>query len=331
MQTSRLSLSLANGTVTLPEAGRIAVLRPRLEADLSALPQDRVHVVQGFYPDHQAFAARGFDTGLTPSGEYGAAVVFLPRAKAEARALLAVATDLVNGGLVIVDGQKTDGIDSVFKDCRKHGAIVGPAYSKFHGKLFTMTGGGFSDWATVGGETITKDGFVTVPGVFSADGVDPGSAVLGAALPDKLSGKVADLGAGWGYLSRLILDHPGVKECHLFEAEHTALDCARRNISDPRASFHWADATNLSVPRDFDLVITNPPFHTARAAEPALGQAFIRSAAAILKPSGMLWLVANRHLPYEAALSNAFAEVSEVSGDAAFKVFRASKPHRRAE
>ena len=31
---------------------------------------------------------------------------------------------------------------------------------------------------------------------------DRGSALLAAALPAKLGGKVVDLGAGWGYLSR---------------------------------------------------------------------------------------------------------------------------------
>ena len=44
----------------------------------------------------------------------------------------------------------------------------------------------------------------------------------------------------------------------------------------------------------------NPPFHTRPRADPALGQAMIRKAAAALRRGGRLFMVANRQLPYEA-------------------------------
>ena len=70
----------------------------------------------------------------------------------------------------------------------------------------------------------------------------------------------------------------------------------------------------------------NPPFHTGRSAEPALGQDFIKAAARNLTRNGDLWIVANRHLPYEATLSDCFRQVEEVAGDNRFKVFHASRP-----
>lgn len=330
MQSSRLSHGIKNRAVLLPDDGRIVVFRPRAGADLGALPKARIHVVQGFWPDYQAFCDAGFDTDVSATGDYSAAVIFLPRAKAQARALIAQASELVATGPVIVDGQKTDGIESIYKACRKRGADVGASYSKAHGKLFSMTGGDFADWAANCNETRLEGGFVTVPGIFSADGIDRGSAALARVLPEKLSGSVADLGAGWGYLSRQILQASKVTECHLIEAEHAALECARANIADPRAVFHWADATRLKLEGAMDVVVTNPPFHQGRAGEPALGQAFISAARTMLKPNGSLWLVANRHLPYEAALSDAFGEVSEIAGDPSFKVFLCSKPRRGA-
>ena len=72
----------------------------------------------------------------------------------------------------------------------------------------------------------------------------------------------------------------------------------------------------------------NPPFHTGRAADPALGIAFIAAAARALTGSGQLWMVANRHLPYEAALRDRFKTVEELGGDAAFKLFHATRPKR---
>ncbi|WP_212524871.1 methyltransferase [Actibacterium sp. MT2.3-13A] len=326
MRHARLTLALDAGAIALPETGRIVVFAPTAEADLSALPAERVQIVQGFKPDHDAWAARGYDVRVAPEGDFAAAVVFVPRAKDKARALLTEAVALVQGGPVIVDGARTDGIDSLLKDCRKR-AEVGAPLSKAHGKIFALTAApaAFADWA--GAPKTLPEGFRTRPGVFSADAVDRGSALLADALPAKLKGRVADLGAGWGYLAvRALADHPGISELHLVEADFDALACARENVADPRARFHWADATAFAQGAPFDVVITNPPFHTGRAADPGLGRAFLVNAARILGRSGILYAVANRHLPYERILGELFHEVVEIGGDSGFKVIRAAKP-----
>ena len=328
MSLSRLSLAVESGSVVLPESGRIAVFRPRAGHDISALAKDRVEVIQGFFPDHRAFSAQGFVCVVTEQGRYGSAVVFLPRAKAEARWLVGRAMLVTGGGPVVVDGQKNDGVNSLLKDCRSRSASVGDVLAKSHGKIFTLTGGDFANWADHQ-ENVLDGGFVTAPGMFSADRIDRGSAALAAALPRHLTGMVADLGAGWGYLSRGILEREGVAECHLIEAEHGALDCARKNVIDPRARFHWADATDFKSESGFDHIVTNPPFHTGHTADTALGLEFIVSAARLLARRGTLWLVANRHLPYEATLSATFGEVAEIAGDASFKIIRAANPRRR--
>jgi 16S rRNA (guanine1207-N2)-methyltransferase len=224
---------------------------------------------------------------------------------------------------VIIDGQKTDGVESILKDCRARGGDVSSVFAKAHGKVFTLSGGDFSDWAA-SGPTEIEGGFITDAGVFSADAVDRGSAALVAALPADLKGHVGDLGAGWGYLSHHVLKSDAVTGCHLIEAEHAALECARQNITDPRAQFHWADGRNFTADRGFDHIVTNPPFHTGRAADADLGRAFITAASRLLARRGAVWLVANRHLPYEQHLSETFKEVDEVAGDKSFKVFRAA-------
>ncbi len=329
MIAPRLSLAIDDGILSVPETGRIALFRPRAGTDLSALPKDRVQVVQGFRPDHDAFQREGYDTATAAEGAYALAVVFLPRAKAEAHTLIAEAMQVTGGGPVVVDGQKTDGADSILKECRRRGAEVGAVLSKAHGKIFVAEGGDFADWAADRNEIRLAEGFATAPGIFSADAIDRGSAALAAALPREMSGRVADIGAGWGFLAHQVLRSPKVTECHLIEADHAALDCARRNVTDPRARFHWADATSFHPEAPFDIVVMNPPFHASRAADPDIGRAFIQAAARMTKPNGTVWLVANRHLPYEAALSAAFHEVIEAAGEPSFKVFRAAKPRRK--
>lgn len=324
MRSARLTLALDTGTLTLPVAGRIAVYRPRMGDDLSCLPQDRVTVLTGFKPDHDHFSRT---YSVAPVPPYAAALVCLPRSREAARALIAqAAAEVVAGGPIAVDGQKTDGIDTALKDLRPR-VELSDSLSKSHGKLASFFAGpDLSDW--MARPRMIEGGFQTLPGNFSADAPDRGSVLLAAALPPKFGGKVADLGAGWGYLARAILAHPGVKRLDLVEAEADALACARLNITDDRARFHWADATTFRPDTLLDAVVMNPPFHFGREADPGLGAAFIQAARRMLAPSGSLWLVANRHLPYDAALCDAFLEHHEVAGDNGFRVIHAIKPRR---
>lgn len=321
----RLELAIEDGRVTLPSEGKIAVIGARAGDRLDALPQDRVEVIQRHYPDHRAFADAGFATAVTPAGPYAMAIIALPRAKAEIRATIALAAQATTGQLVI-DGQKNAGIDSTLKDLRNR-AETGEALSKAHGKLFTVTGGDFTDWLP-GTPALIDGRFQTAPGVFSSDGLDPGSVALIEALPEKLAGHVVDLGAGWGLLADAALSR-GAARVDLVEADHAALEAAKANITDARARFHWADARSFEPEAAPAHVICNPPFHTTRTADPGLGQTFIKSAGAMLARHGTLWLVANRHLPYERTLEETFRDVHLLGQTAQYKLYRANQPRAR--
>ncbi|GAA6162036.1 class I SAM-dependent methyltransferase [Ruegeria sp. HU-ET01832] len=318
----RLDLALNSG---LSLSQPLTVIGPTPAHDLSELPRD-TQVVQPFKPFHDHFAAQSFDVIPETRDPCQDAVIFLPRAKALARSLVQQAC-LRAKGKIVVDGAKTDGVDSLLKDIRKRVPVEGPI-SKAHGKIFWFASDpeAFADWAAPHGQIV--EGFTTAPGVFSADGVDPASALLLGVLPAKLGARVADLGAGWGYLSANVLQKQGLRALYLVEADHIALTCAKTNITDDRASFHWADAVTWRAREGLDAVVMNPPFHTSRSADPALGQGFIQSAARNLAKHGELWMVANRHLPYETTLNEAFSRVNEVTGDNRFKVFHASRPRR---
>jgi len=324
----RLLLALDGDALDLPDEGMIAVFQPPRDADLPGLDKDRVQIIQDFKPDYDAWSARGYNVVRHIKDRYAACIVCLPRAKAEARAMIADACEVCDG-IVVIDGQKTDGIDSILREVRDRVTISGPI-SKAHGKMFWIAAPAadfFVDWKQ--GPALTDGGFWTAPGVFSADGVDLASALLVDALPEKLGAEVADLGAGWGFLSAHVLTRDTVEKLYVVEAGHMSLECARRNVSDDRAEFLWEDATDWQPPHRLDAVVMNPPFHTGRAAEPQIGQAFVAAAARILSTQGKLWMVANRHLPYEAELKTRFAHVEEIGGDARFKLFHAARPLRQ--
>ena len=323
---TRLSLALRDGAVTLPDDGRILVIGPTADHILTALPKDRVTIYSRFFPDFDPWASRGVETvSALPDSGFAAAFVCAPRSKALAQSWVQAATQATDGGLVLLDGQKTDGIDSLLKALKKKADLLG-TFSKAHGKLVWFENADVADWAAA--DTRLEGGFTTRPGVFSADGIDKGSAVLAAAMPAEIKGRVADLGAGWGYLSRHILERSGVASLDLIEADLVALDCARVNIDDPRANFIWNDATRFRPAKPYDVVISNPPFHTGRTGDPSLGRAFIKSAAEMLTPSGRFVMVANRHLPYEDTLGEVFREVDDLGGTSGFKLLSGTKPRR---
>lgn len=332
---ARLDMAFEAG-LTLPDTAPIAVFHPRAGEVLSALPRDQIHVISPYATDLKAFAS--FKTASESEGRYGAALICLPREKAAAQAMIAHAAAITDGP-VLIDGQKTDGIEPMLRALRKR-VDLSEAISKGHGKLAWFSAPAaeaLTDWQAGPQSVTAADGraFQTAPGVFSADGVDAASALLAEHLPATLKGRVADLGAGWGYLSAVLLAKaPDLKAVHLIENDKRALDCARANIDDPRAHFHWADATQpllgepewvgQPAPRLMvDAVIMNPPFHVGRETRPQLGAGFIRAAANMLKPNGQLWLVANRHLPYEPVLAECFKAHSEIAGTTGFKILHA--------
>ncbi|SNR50489.1 class I SAM-dependent methyltransferase [Paracoccus sediminis] len=326
--TTRLALALADG----PPEGRFLVVGARGGDDLAPLDPARTDIQQGNFPDHRALSARGFSVAPLAQGRFDAALVILPRAKAAARAWIADAAGRLSPGAALwIDGQKTDGVDSLLRDLRGLGP-VDEVHSKAHGKIFRVTvpSGNWlpADWSAHP-HHVAPD-FVTRPGVFSADGIDPGSALLASALPDRMPTRIVDLGAGWGWLASQALDRPGVEVIHLVEADHAALESARDNIRDPRAQFHWADVRDFALSQPVNGAIMNPPFHDGRAADPRIGGDFIAAAARLLTGAGRLWMVANRHLPYESALEQHFAHVREVAGNSRFKVFEATGANRGA-
>ena len=313
----------------LPD-GPILVLRPPADHDLSALPQERVRVLHGFRPDRDAWEAVGY--ALIDEVEPAAlAVAVVPRSKRLAQAMVAEAAR--SAPLVLVDGQRDHGIDSLWRDLRARWPEA-EALTQGHGRLVILRGGpdlaaALADWA-MPAPAQGEDGLWTQPGVFAEGGADRASVMLAEALPARLPPRMADWGAGVGTLARAVLAREGVVSLDLVEGERLALDCARLNVADPRARFLWADAARGAF-GPYDGIVMNPPFHAGTRPDPALGRAFIGAAARALTPEGTLWMVANRHLPYEDALAEAFRDVEPLAGGAGFKLVRASHPRRASK
>lgn len=297
---------------------------------------------QSFKPDADALQRSGFTlTDNSSERKYPLVLMLPPRQRDEARALMARAIASTQpGGRVIACVANAEGARSSEADLAK---IAGRLETLTKNKCrvyWTAPLNGPADatlaaqWSELdAARPIGSGRFLSRPGLFAWDRVDIASMLLAEHFPENATGNAADLGAGFGYLTAELLRHcPKIKAVDLYEAEKRALDLARQNLADEASraalGYHWHDVTT-GLPRSYDLIVMNPPFHTgAREDRPDIGRRFIAVAAASLNGGGQVWLVANRHLPYETVLNESFGEVRMVAQQHGYKVVQAIKASR---
>jgi 16S rRNA (guanine1207-N2)-methyltransferase len=336
-----LLLPLRDGALQWPAEGAL-FLRARDGWPLHRQALPGLVCEQGFKPDADALQRSGLALAAADDARRWPLVLVLPpRQRDEARALLARAIDhCAPGGRVLACMPNSEGAKSGEGDLAR---LAGPlqTVSKQHCRVFwtapldgVIDAGLAAQWRAADAPRPILDGrFSSRPGVFAWNRIDPASALLADHLPGTLAGHGADLGCGFGYLASEVLSRCGaVTALDLYEAEARALELARANLQAFAArvalDFHWHDVTT-GLPRGYDFIVSNPPFHAqGRADRPDIGQRFIAAAAAALNPGGQLWLVANRHLPYEAVLDSSFGSVRTVAQRDGFKVIAATRTTR---
>ncbi len=303
--------------------------------------QSEIHGVYGAPPREVAEAAAGATqfSPLVPGsarledladGALAGITLLAPPGTVERRYAMAQGLRALSpDGLLTIAALKDKGGSRLKKELEAFGCVVNEE-SRRHHRICTVRRpaepAGLAE-AIADGAPRFHDGLNawTQPGVFSWDRVDPGSALLVRTLTP-LAGKGADFGAGIGFLSKAALTHPKVTSLLLIDSDRRAIEAARRNIDDPRATFAWTDVRTAGIePGSLDFVIMNPPFHDGGAEDKQLGQTFIRQAANALRRSGTLWIVANRHLPYEKVLAEVFKVSPSRADTGGYKVFEARR------
>lgn len=233
-------------------------------------------------------------------------------------------------GVIIIGGSKNTGIASAKKRIAKE-TIVEENHIKHHAVAFSFRNQG----ATKDDELVIQNQkfvgrFVTVSGLFSSNKIDIGSSMLANYFSGRLKGRVADLGAGWGYLSaQAIKASNNIDVIELFEAEWRGIESCRKNLEEHSnkltIKYHWHDVPNEMISGKFDTVIMNPPFHAGKELAVGLGQQFIETASNIIKPKGGLFMVANSHLAYESLIRKCFTNMSVLQESSGFKIIHCVK------
>ena len=243
--------------------------------------------------------------------------------------------DLKNKGHIVIaadnkeNGKRLEkwlqdiGINSIKFSAHKAQCLVGQKPQDLNTELL-------QEWSDAGRIQKNSAGFYAQPGLFSWEKSDAASKLLIEAIPLSLKGNVADFGCGYGFISASVVQkHDKIKSIHGYDADARALDCFQRNLKE--AAFEdvetfWCDLGQpYKTKQLYDVILMNPPFHEGRKDKPDLGIAFIKNASKSLRKKGVLWMVANKHLPYEQTLNSEFFKIEKIVEKDGFKIFRAEK------
>ncbi|GEK50692.1 methyltransferase [Vreelandella venusta] len=169
---------------------------------------------------------------------------------------------------------------------------------------------------------------VSHPGVFGHGKVDEGTRLMldsiEASLPKKpLS--VLDMGCGDGIISAWLAARG--HQVTAVDVSAFAVEACRRTLAANQLSGRVLESDVYSAlgGEQFDLIVSNPPFHQEREITYGPSARLISEAPNHLSAKGQLVLVANAFLPYPDVLESTFGGFETLADNRRFKVYRAAK------
>lgn len=274
-----------------------------------------------------------FTPFVTLEGSHSDVMLFLPKAKTHFQMLLRMAAGMVGqNGRIHVVGENKGGIKSAAKLMQQYGPTQ-KVDSARHCSLITLIvenpHNGFNpdDWTDFNTYEVegTSWDVAAMPGVFSYQELDTGTALLLEKMSTTLRGEVLDFACGAGVIaSYLMLKYPHLK-LHLTDVSALAIYCSALTLKENNvaATLYGADGLH-GFTQKVQHVVTNPPFHTGVKTDYTITKRFISDAKAILTSKGTLQMVANRFLPYPGLLSEHFQTVYTTAQTSQFSVYQAA-------
>ncbi len=163
---------------------------------------------------------------------------------------------------------------------------------------------------------------VTMPGVFSWEHLDEGTALLLNHLGAEPGMDVLDIGCGYGIIG-MAAARQGARVT-LVDDDLLAVRCALNSVLTndlaERCTVLPSDVTSAVRDRQFDLVLSNPPFHKGVDVDTSITARIVQESREVLRPGGRLRMVANRFLPYHHIMREVFGAVHTVAETARYHV-----------
>jgi 16S rRNA (guanine1207-N2)-methyltransferase len=261
--------------------------------------------------------------------KFDAVFIQLPKGRKIARRWLLQANQaLIPGGILYIAGANNEGIQSVLKDAKDiFGEVNILAYKKGN-RLAQLikksdqipslawvheTGIAPGTWIEFS-INLFENSFqiYSLPGVFSYDRLDEGTEMLLSALKISPGTHVLDVGCGYGIIG-LAAAFQGAQWVDLVDNNLLAVASSQENITLNHLTNARAIPGDLLSPiglKKYDLILSNPPFHTGHAVDFQVADTMITQSYEALEPGGQIILVANRFIRYDRLIKQTFGNIS---------------------
>lgn len=270
---------------------------------------------------------------------YDTAHIIVPKGREFGRAQVWAALHaLKDGGDLFITGANKGGAKSLISDAKRlFGNATVMNYKKSH-RIALCKKDGLRDYPSEWGaipnamqshRLDTAHGTVavmTMPGVFSWEELDAGTAFLLENLDLGDVKTVLDVGCGNGVIGAALA--PNVAQVIMTDDNLLAVRCARATIADSDLKNAMVAASDVYAAlkgQTFDLIVSNPPFHQKFDVNAKVAQNIIRKAPNYLKQGGRLVIVANEFLKYEPEFEANFSQFRVIARNNKFKVIEGVK------
>lgn len=302
-----------------------------------------VHVFTAHYgvfkqlKKHQNIPCHFGDT-YTENNNCNMLLLYWPKAKAEARYLLAMLLPLLKEHAeVVVVGENRSGVKSIESLFEPYGIIKkydSARRCSFYWGQITKSLAPFEQktWYKNYNLSVADTAFTikALPGVFSQNALDKGTELLLKHLPKDIDTqktiKVLDIGCGAGVIGAFLAKKYPHWQIDMIDINAFALKSSKETlaINQLTANVYASDAFSDTA-NDYDLIVTNPPFHSGLETHYKTTENLLALTANHQKNNAQLLVVANHFLKYQPIIDTHYSQCFIIAQNRQFVVYHAYK------
>ncbi len=259
-------------------------------------------------------------------------IITFPKSKAELNyTLTMISPYLCDDALILIVGEKKSGIQSAKKltenflincikvDAARHCLLFTGQFNNKKAKFI------IDDWFKYYQITINNIPLTvaSLPGVFSQQKLDTGTALLLENLPENMQGKTLDFGCGAGVISCYIGKKYSNVALSLLDVSALAITSAKKTLEINELSGHVFASNSLSeIKESYQHIVSNPPFHQGIKTNYQATETFLKNIKIYMQHQSTITIVANSFLRYSPIMIANIGKTKTITRKQGFTIYR---------